>query len=866
VPLQLLLSRLVLDMKKPTLMSTPCLSSVLHPLFPQSIVRLLLLLLASGLGWIAGFSQNSETASPHRVTQPVGERGMLVAGAATDSYPYCYTDANGHLVGFAVDLLDAVARTMNLKINRVAMAGRELQQKFHDGEFDFMQLLSQTSARETYAEFSVPYLTLQGAIFVQKNGRTIRNLDDFNGKKFAVIGVNSIAEQFLKDHALQVEKVFVSSTADGLRLVESGQCAGAFASQLTTLSVIEHEGLKNTVMFQQPFANYDIRLSFAVHKGDAQLLARLNEGLAILHRTGEYDRLNHRWFGQFGSPFISRQQVINYGAGVLALGFVAALWGLLRQRTLRRHIAGQAAELAGQQALLRTLYDNIPLAMCVLKAIPTGGYRILSINRQAETYFGLSAEQVAGRQLAELSTGSEWIMHLDELLQRGLTSRSLLREERVLKGLRKRLIFTLVPMTPDAAGNARLCVLAEDITERRSLDEEIAQTRKLRAVGELVGGIAHEFNNLLPPIMLKVGQIELDWSHDRALLAETRLIAEAVQRSSELTRRLLTFGRKADQRVEQIQLATVVNNCFALLRLTMDRRIQWEQAVPANLPPLYFSATDLNQIILNLVINARDTLLEKLREPHNDWIPFIRVEASLLPAESSGHADGSPSRRQIHGWQRLTIRDNGMGITPEVRERIFEPFFTTKDVGQGTGLGLATVWHLVTAVSGRIEVESIRGEGTAFHVYLPMLAVPAATAPIVALPPINEGRPARIFLADDDLLVAGAVTSALKRAGHTITHLPDGAAAWEFLRNHPDDFDLLILDVNMPGLDGIELAERIRATGHYRGRIMIASGRLSSDDLEQITKAQIDCVLGKPFDIDELLTAVRNCLAKKATP
>ena len=446
------------------------------------------------------------------------------------------------------------------------------------------------------------------------------------------------------------------------------------------------------------------------------------------------------------------------------------------------------------------------------------------------------------------------------MLQRGLTVRSYLREERILAAARKRLIFTLVPMTPDANGNTRLCVLAEDITDRRNLDEEIAQSRKLRAVGELVGGIAHEFNNLLTPIMLKVGQIELDWSHDQALLAETRLIAEAVQRSSELTRRLLTFGRKADHRIEQIQLAAIVANCFALLRLTMDRRILWEEAVPRDLPPLYFSPTDLNQIILNLVINARDTLLDKLNREHGDWIPLIRVEAALLASESIGRPDAS-SFRQIHGWQRLTIRDNGMGMTPEVRERIFEPFFTTKDVGQGTGLGLATVWHLVTSVNGRIEVESEPGRGTAFHLYLPMLSAPESSVVGVPSPMPADMGPARIFLADDDSLVASAVTSALKRAGHSITHLSDGASAWQHLEANPNDYDLLILDVNMPGLDGLELAERVRANGNYTGRIMIASGRLNSDDVEQIANSRIDCVLNKPFDVAELLTAVRNCLA-----
>ena len=810
---------------------------------------------------IAGALENPPSPPP-LVGHPLSERKTLVVGATTDSFPYGYTGDDGVWTGFGGVLLNALARVINLNIHRVAMPGRELHRRFREGEFDFLQALSQTPERETYADFSVPYLTLQGAIFIQKEHSPIKRLEDLNGRKFAIVGEKSIAEQFLRDYRLKVERIMVSSTSEGLQLVDSGECAAIFASQLTALSVIDRRNIRNIVMLDQPLENEDIRHCFAVHKGDAQLLARLNEGLAILHGSGEFDRIYNKWFGHLNSPLITRQRVINYAAVTLAIALLITLISLLHQRKLRKHIAGQAAELEGQKALLQTLYDNIPMAMCVLRTSGTS-YRVLSINRQAETYFGLTASAALGRPLAELSPGSEWISHLAELLQHGRSSPNYVREERRLITANKRLIFTLVPMPADATGHARLCVLAEDITERRNLDDEIAQSRKLRAVGELVGGIAHEFNNLLTPIMLKVGQIQMDWAHDSALIEETRLIAEAVKRSAELTQRLLTFGRKTDHHIEEIHLGAIVTNCFSLLRLTMDRRILWEQAVPTDLPPIFLSATDLNQIILNLVINARDTLLEKLAGQRGEWTPVIRVEAKLLPADAIGHLDGTPSKRQIRGWQRLTIRDNGMGMAPEVRERIFEPFFTTKDVGKGTGLGLATVWHMVTEVSGRIEVESIPGQGTAFHIYLPMLPKTASLA-AAEKPAHLETGAARIFLAEDDAMVAGAVIASLKRAGHTVTHLTDGAFAWDHLQASFDAYDLLLLDVNMPGLDGIELAQRVRANGRYRGRIMIASGRLGSDDLEQIAAAHVDCVLNKPFATAELLEAVRSSLA--ATP
>ena len=433
-------------------------------------------------------------------------------------------------------------------------------------------------------------------------------------------------------------------------------------------------------------------------------------------------------------------------------------------------------------------------------------------------------------------------------------------EECLLGASRRRVIFTLVPMLPGATGQPRLCVLVEDVTERRNLDEEIAQSRKLRAVGELVGGIAHEFNNLLTPVILQSGMIELAWAHDQRLVRETRIIFESAQRAAELTRRLLMFGRKSDSVVESVQLGAVVSSCFALLRLTVDRRIQWDQAIGPELPPLEFNPTDLNQIVLNLVINARDTLLEKLGRQPDGWTPTIRIEALELPVAALGATDATSARRPILGWQRLTVRDNGLGMTTEVRERIFEPFYTTKAVGQGTGLGLATVWQIVTAVGGRIEVESVPGEGTAFHVYLPMLPLAGGRGPLAKPREPDRTAPVRIFLAEDDGPVATVVLAALRRDGHAVEHLTDGAAAWQHLQDRAGDYELLVLDVNMPGLDGIELAQRVRASGRYGGRMLIISGRLGPDELKQIAEIRVDGVLNKPFDVGALLGAVRDCV------
>jgi signal transduction histidine kinase/CheY-like chemotaxis protein len=653
----------------------------------------------------------------------------------------------------------------------------------------------------------------------------------------------------------------VGSSLEGLRAVSEGRCAGVFVSRLTALSLLERTGLDNLVPLAAEFPDYEVRHCFAVHKGDAQLLARLNEGLAILHRNGEYDKIYHRWFGKFEPIVYTSEEVIYYVAGALALALFAAVWGLVRQRTLRHRIAGQAAQLAEKEALLQALYDNIPMAMCVLEAAPHGE-RVLAINRQAEVHFGVPVRLAAGRPLSEFNLDREWASELHDLLRRETAAGGFVREERRLAVARKYFVFTLVPLAPASAGYARVCVLAEDVTDRRQLDEELAQTRKLRAVGELVGGIAHEFNNLLTPVMLKAGEIQLDWANDARLQQQVAVIIQAAQRAAELTRRLLTFGRKGENRSEAVQLSALATSCFELLRQTVDRRIVFESDMPANLPPLWLNATDLNQILLNLLLNARDTLLDKLSRQSGGWTPCIRVEATALPASTASPV-GSAARRELLGWQRLTVRDNGLGMTPAVRERIFEPFYTTKEVGKGTGLGLATVWHLVAELGGRVELETTPGEGSTFRVLLPVWPAPVSAEPAApTVPAIPQGA-ARVFLAEDEPLVSEAIAEALRRGGHQVTSRFDGNSAWDYLATRLGDYDLLIFDVNMPGLDGIELAHRARAS-HYVGRLMIVSGRLTLPQLQAINRARVDRVLAKPFSVAEFSNAVRECLRLSA--
>jgi two-component system cell cycle sensor histidine kinase/response regulator CckA len=793
-------------------------------------------------------------APPSR--KPLSKRQPLKVGVFADAYPYSYVDSEGNLAGFTVDVLDAVAKAVNLQIVRVPGTADQIRSRFDGGEFDMLQYHGITPGRLTSAEFSTPFLSLQGCVYVRADG-DIHSLGDLNGRPFGVIGTTGLGERLLRDNAIRARIVPVASQEDLLQRVAAGELDGVFLSQLTELSVARKLRLTNVKMLGRPFDGYDIQQAFAVHPGDTELMARLDEGLAIIQHAGEYDRIYRKNFGQFGSYILSVDELKLAATIALEIGFIIALWGYFRQRRLRKELALQASTLAEQRALLQALYDNIPMAMTVIETGPVEP-RILSMNRQACALYFVDAAEAVGQPLDSLPVSEDIRRHLTEAISHPKADGHVFTSETSLKIGKRILEVTAVPLaSPEGPATNRICVLVEDITKRRQQEAEVSQSRRLRAVGELVGGIAHEFNNLLTPVMLKAGEIQLSRPDDAPLQQDIDVISQAVQRTAELTRRLLTFGRKVEHKPESVRLEAIARGCFDLLKNTIDRRISWETSIPPDLLPLHLNATDLNQVLLNLLLNARDALMERLtgRNPAA-WTPKITVEAEQLPATAFELPRGQSGKTLI-GWQRLTVRDNGLGMPPDIIERIFEPFFTTKGAGKGTGLGLATAWHLVTDAGGRLEVESALGAGSAFNVFLPIW--PTTEEPKVVPVSPEPAKPARVLLVEDETLVADSVVEILRRCGHTIVHMRDGAEAWKHLADNLGAYDLLVIDVNLPGMNGVDIVARLRER-EYSGRILMLSGRFTSSDMSALTRLGIDHSLTKPFNVQQLLEAVSESL------
>ncbi len=913
----------------------------------------------------------------------------LIVGAASDAFPNSYVNGQAVCEGFAVDLLDAVARVMDLRIERVIAPNAELQARFEAGEFDLLQAYTPGPGRERIADFSAHFMSLQGAVFVRRDDDRLRSPSDLAQARILIVGRGSMGQKFLADHGITPATLtYASSVREALHLIAAGEHDAVFASRLTALSVVEQDQLKNIRTLGKPIDGYEVRHSFAVHPGNAELLARLNEGLAILHRTGEFDAIYRKWYGRFDAPLFTREQVLTYAAIIFAVVSIGALWGLLHQRALRRRLAASAASLQQKEALLaeaqqiaqvghwsydtasrsidcsaealrileqpaaarlsyprlllrlpasersavhralrqsllvgtgneftttllppgggkkiihatvrtvrdadgqvlrlfgtvqdvtrlitaeetlrardqllRAFYENIPSGMGVVETAGDS-LRFVSANPGTNRLLGLDNTPLAGRRLDELGLPAPVVEFWTTLFHDANRSAENLHLERQLAYSSRHYSITFVPLGGGSAeARPQVCYLIEDVTERKQIDAEVAQTRRLRAVGELVGGIAHEFNNLLTPVLLKTSLLADQMRSQPALVEELRVITRAAQRGADLTRRLLAFSRRSESKDELIDLPALIKSNFDLVRTTIDRRIELIADVPSGLPPLFLNSTDLHQVFLNLVINARDTLMEKLEQaPAAGWQPRIVATAAYF----DGGAPSTPGDqgRRILGWINLTVQDNGLGMSREVQERIFEPFYTTKGIAKGTGLGLATVWHLVGRMGGKITVSSVVGEGSTFHVWLPVAPAPgksAAGTPVDAASGVSKNR---ILLVEDDDLVAQTLITALRRLGHEVMHLNHGTEAWRHLSTHPH-YDIVMLDLDLPGMNGIEIARRMRES-RFAGKILIASGRLAEHELGELRALKVDHILEKPFTPQTLQFALHACQMHRA--
>ena len=392
-----------------------------------------------------------------------------------------------------------------------------------------------------------------------------------------------------------------------------------------------------------------------------------------------------------------------------------------------------------------------------------------------------------------------------------------------------------------------LLCLREDITGRRELEEQLRQAQKMESLGTLAGGIAHDFNNMLAVINGYAELAQMSPGDINSLNKCVHEIKRAAQRASGLVRQILTFSRKADVKFSSVDLNQLMRELVALLSETFPRNVAFSFSPNDKLLPLHADQNQLQQIILNLCVNARDAM------PGGGALTLTTsiAEGTALP----------PALQRDRSYACLAVTDTGTGMTPEVRARIFEPFFTTKAVNQGTGLGLAVVYGIVASHEGAITVDSQPGCGSTFHIYLPFAQTKASTPAVIRPGEFPRGTES-ILVADDEAPLRTLLQSALTHKGYIAVGAADGLDAIEQISAPSQHFDAVLLDLNMPGANGLEVYKVIRAT-RPELKVLVLTGHLTAQDRAVLEQLGQHHFITKPYALDELGRNLRELLDTK---
>ncbi|MCX5883817.1 MAG: transporter substrate-binding domain-containing protein, partial [Deltaproteobacteria bacterium] len=721
-------------------------------------------------------------------------------------------------------------------------------------EIDLLPMMAYSKERDKVFDFSAPHTVAFDAFFTRKDSKRINAIEDLKGQTVIVMKGDQAHDYLRSSGFVDSEHlILIDSLPEALRLLSSGKGDAALMPKLVGLSVMTDLNLTNLTQSPVVVESYNRPFSFAVKDGNQLLLERLNQGLSIVNKTGQYREIYDKWFGALEPKELSLKSVLKYIVGMLLalilIGSAFALWSfsLRKQVVLRtkklsdeiveRKLAEEA--LRNSETTLNLLLETIPIP--VFYKDREGRY--LGFNNAFEVCFGKSKEELIGKSVFDISPPElAEVYHAKdvELFEKpGVQVYD--SQVRDAHGALRDVIFHKASLT-DAQGLVTGLIGAIlDITERKKMEEELLRAQKLESVGVLAGGIAHDFNNILTTILGNVSMAKTQVKSEDEIFDLLNEAETASIRAQALTKQLLTFAKGGSPLKESASIKDILKESFSFM--LRGSKSGCEFSIAEDLWSAEVDVGQISQVINNVVINANQAM------PKGG---IIQVAAVNLIIDDGYGLPLKPGR-----YIRISVIDQGVGIAQKHLLNIFDPYFTTKQ--EGSGLGLATTYSIIKKHDGHITVESQLGGGTIFHIYLP---ASDKAVPEKEVDRLIKGQ-GRILVMDDEAPLRKMVGVMLKNFGYESEFAKDGAEAIQMCKAAKEaekPFDAVILDLTVPGgMGGKETIHKLLEIDP-EVKAIVSSGYSDDPVLSNFQEYGFKGMMPKPFTSHSLSKVLHEVL------
>jgi PAS domain S-box-containing protein len=507
--------------------------------------------------------------------------------------------------------------------------------------------------------------------------------------------------------------------------------------------------------------------------------------------------------------------------------------------------------------IVNTLYDSLKTALSVLNDIfltTNDQFQIEMVRGVAVSeLLGYNEQDLIGRPFSDIIDRADYLAEYRDLIYRKKMKECYFDTDVLTKdGRRVAMNFSIAPMyvNDEVMG---FVSIGRDMQERKQLEQELRQAQKMESLGTLAGGIAHDFNNILQIIIMNIASLERRDLAPEKLSQIIDITHKAVARGSGLVEQILTFARKTEVKLESVDLNGILHDLSKMLREMFPERITFELDLAPQLPSVVGDQSQITQVVMNLCVNARDAM------PDGGRLVF-----------GTTLADGALLKRKFpralgDQYICLSVADDGMGMTEDIRSRIFEPFYTTKEKGKGTGLGLSVVYGIVDSHRGFIDVVSSPGKGTKFHIYFP--STPAQQEIPKAIRPAAQGARGTetLLVVENEEMLLGALVAILEQQGYRVIAARDGEEGVEKFRTHAREISLVLTDLGLPKLDGWGVLSAIQAV-NPSVRTLVMSGYLDPRQKAEKSAEGVGGFILKPYKPQDLVKLIRKMLDTVPVP